>query len=169
MVGRWISFWDGLFVEAVLVSGGAMENHHLGFFGSTLALLQFSHGEADEKKRYCGKSSGQQMLGWFTYQGINAIYVYVYMYVHKINTYIYIYVIWICPPLSNNHHQDYYIFSKGSPWTFVCHCHWVGGRSNISQLLHKYQSSTVELLLLSRCATSPKQCVFVWVIKRFQW
>ena len=32
------------------------------------------------------------MLGWFTYQGINDIYVYVYMYVHKINTYIYIYM-----------------------------------------------------------------------------
>ena len=36
------------------------------------------------------------------------------------------------PPPSNSHHQDYYTFSTESLKTFICHCYWVGGRSNIS-------------------------------------
>ena len=38
---------------------------------------------------------------------------------------------WIYPPPSNNHHQDYYIFSRESLKTFMSLCYWVGGRSNI--------------------------------------
>lgn len=32
------------------------------------------------------------------------------------------------PPPSNSHHYDYYyIFSRESPCTSICHCYWVGG------------------------------------------
>ena len=33
---------------------------------------------------------------------------------------------WNYPPPSNSHHQDYYIFSRESLQTFICHCYWVG-------------------------------------------
>ena len=33
-----------------------------------------------------------------------------------------------CPAPSNSHHQDYYIFSRGSLSTFICHSYWEGGQ-----------------------------------------
>ena len=36
-----------------------------------------------------------------------------------------------CPPPSNSHHQDYYIFCGGSLWTFICHSYWEGGQPNM--------------------------------------
>ncbi len=34
--------------------------------------------------------------------------------------------VWVWPPASNSHHQDYYIFSRESLSTFMC-LYWVGG------------------------------------------
>ena len=33
-----------------------------------------------------------------------------------------------CPAPSNSHHQYYYIFSRGSLSTFICHSYWEGGQ-----------------------------------------
>ena len=38
------------------------------------------------------------------------------------------------PTQDSSHHQDYYIFSRESLETFICHCSWVKGRCN----LYKY-------------------------------
>ena len=39
-------------------------------------------------------------------------------------------ICWIYPSAGNSHHQDYRIFSRECQDTFICHCYWVGGRSN---------------------------------------
>ena len=54
---------------------------------------------------------------------------------------IYIYTVyksWDAPTLNSSHHQDYFIFGRGSPKTFICHCYWVGGSGSAS--LYRYIS-----------------------------
>ena len=50
---------------------------------------------------------------------------------HFLHTYIYR----IYPPHSNSSNQDYYIFSRESLQTFICHCYWVGVDPRYTHLL----------------------------------
>ena len=44
---------------------------------------------------------------------------------------------WVLPLPSNSRHQDYYVSSRGSQQTFICHCYWEGGRPKFYHKNHK--------------------------------
>ena len=60
---------------------------------------------------------------------------------------------WVWPLPSNSDHQDYSIFSRGSLYTFICHCYWEGATPKV----YHYRARTFQFIF------------FPWQTSEFQW
>ena len=155
MVGRLVSFWDRLFSGAMLVSGRVlhgkcfcwMESVKVWFALPTDAAYALQHASEPclAEEAIFTKATwiflGETAMGISWRRGM--VHCGLLHWFQSYKKQITRGSIGLSPFPSNSHHQDYYMFSSGFLYTFICNYCVEGGQPNGSSMFDSTEQSTI--------------------------